>query len=85
MKKVSTYDWNVTDSGSLYKVFTLKRSWDDAQVGLAGLKPDSKLRRSLRFSLCADPDGAQLAVIDSDFKNAYVTGNCPVIKQPKTR
>ncbi|KHN83437.1 Snaclec bothrojaracin subunit alpha [Toxocara canis] len=30
--KVSTYDWKRADSGSLYKVFTEKKSFDDAQA-----------------------------------------------------
>ncbi|VDK44665.1 unnamed protein product [Anisakis simplex] len=30
--KVSTYDWEMADSGSIYKLFTEKKSFDDAQV-----------------------------------------------------
>jgi len=53
LRHINMYDWNSTDSGSQYKIFTMKKSWDDAQ------------------SVCS-AYGAVLAVIDSDYKNAYV-------------
>jgi len=32
LRHINMYDWNSTDSGSQYKVFTMKKSWDDAQL-----------------------------------------------------
>lgn len=31
-KRANTYDWKVSDSGSLYKIFTEKKTWNEAQV-----------------------------------------------------
>jgi len=53
MHRATTYDWTLTDSGTLYKIFPTKKSWSEAQ------------------STCGSFD-SQLAVIDSDLKNAYI-------------